>query len=207
MKNKVLVILAASAAALSSAIFAAPANAVTQEVNLSVDVQKAIYLKTFADVNLKISPENFSATLKQSEASGTTDGNATLDPYIGPIPGGSGASAGTVTKSVKELFAVSANVSTDVDVTVTGPTVGVTSGTLSKSSASTTTGLADSIQLTGITATNVTGTTGTVTGNKITGTATPGKAFKGGVDLSFNVPSAAQGGIYTGKLYVEAVAK
>lgn len=204
MKNKALVILAASAAALGSAIFTTPANAVQQEVNLSVDVQRAIYLKTFENVDLKISPENFTNAAKQSQAMGTTDGNATLEPYIGQIGGSSG---GAVTKSVKELFAVSANVSTDVDVTITGPTVGATTGTLSKSSTSTTTGLADAIQLTGITATNVTGATGTVTGNKISGNVTSSKAFKGGVDLSFNVPTNAQGGIYTGKLYVEAIAK
>jgi hypothetical protein len=206
MNKKILGILAASAA-LGSAMIAAPAQAVMEEVNLSVDVQKAIYLKTFADVNLKISPEDFSETLQQSEAVGTTDGSATLDPYIGPIPAGSGTGAGTVSKTVAELFAVSANTNTPVEVKITGPAVGVTTGTLSKSPASTNEGLADSIQLAGITATNVTGGTGTVAGNIINGTATPGTPFKGGVTLDFNVPSSAQGGIYQGKLYVEAIAK
>ncbi|GAX42868.1 hypothetical protein NIES4075_38730 [Tolypothrix sp. NIES-4075] len=118
MKNKVLVILAASATALGSAIFVAPAHAVDQNVNVSVSVDPVIYLRTFKNIDLRIS---------QGELGGT-DGDQIQEKTDGSTPitrttpdalnSGAAGNATSAEKTVKELFAVWGNSPTNVKVTV-----------------------------------------------------------------------------------------
>lgn len=118
MKNKVLVILAASAAALGSTIFAAPANAVDQNVQVSVSVDPVIYLRTFKNIDLRITQGELGGTdgdQVQDKTDGSTLINRTTPDALNSSAAGNNTSAD---KTVKELFAVWGNSPTNVKVTV-----------------------------------------------------------------------------------------
>ncbi|MGB3640233.1 MAG: hypothetical protein WBA39_22050 [Rivularia sp. (in: cyanobacteria)] len=117
MNKKVLGLLAASAAVVGSAIFAAPASAVKQQVNVNLTVDEVLYLKTFDTVELRVSPSELGSAV-ESEASGTTDGTNLLD-VTGVILGDE-SSLTSVEKEITELYAVYSNGNaTDVKVRVT----------------------------------------------------------------------------------------
>ncbi|MBD2523586.1 hypothetical protein [Nostoc sp. FACHB-133] len=118
MKSKIVAIIAASTAALGSAIFLAPAQAQittpASNVNVQVTVPEVLYLRTVADITVDILPtELTAATLTASgsgyyggDSTGTADGTNGVDttsPFF--------VSAGnvTVTKSVPSVFAVWSN--------------------------------------------------------------------------------------------------
>ena len=191
MKNKVLVILVASAAVLGSTIFVAPANAVEQNVDVNVTIQPTIYLRTFKTVNLQITQGNLGATEKDYNTVETTDGSNILD-RTAPATISKGGNP-EVTKSVKELFAVWSNSGKAITVTVKPvPNDTATGGTILKNPAATTK--------------QVTLKTATATGN-FTGTPDEDqKPLIGGADLVFDVSKATAGSYSGGQIKVEALA-
>jgi hypothetical protein len=198
MNKKFVGIFAVSVVALASSIIAAPADAAMKEVDLSVDVQQAIQLRTFQGIDLRVSPGDFKGvTDSDYDPKVRTDGTLSITPYSGNIPSGTSETGRIITKNVRELFSVSSNSSTTaattVEVTITGPT----DNRLTKTGG----GSTDSILIQTIAATG-----GSVTGNKTTGPSSFGTPFTGGVDLTFNL-GAAPAGIYTGILKVDAIAK
>ncbi len=121
MNKKVLGLLAASAAVIGSAIFAAPARAVQQEVDVNLTVDEVLFLRTFQSVDLKVSQGELSAGDDKDYNPRSTDGTALIDVEtptgVDDIAGGT-----TVTKDVRELYAVWGNGdvdSDDVNVTIT----------------------------------------------------------------------------------------
>jgi hypothetical protein len=201
MKNKALVILAASAAALGSAIFAAPANAVQQEVEVQVTIQPALYLRTFKTIKLDITQGDLAkangGTLKESDFMGDegVGGSAvtTGEQLINNIRSGGiggGGTADTVTKTVKQLYAVWGNTAAGKSVTVTvTPVV----KDLLKDGTSTTEK---------ITLDTITPTTGSFTTGAVNSTTT-GKV--GGIDMTFKLNGAGEGTYTGGKISVNAV--
>ena len=200
MNKNFVGIFAVSVVALASSIIAAPAEAVTQDVELTVDVQQAIQLRTFQGIDFKISPGDFAGvTDKDFDPNKRTDGTLAITPYSGTIPAGTSTTGRVIKKSVKELFSISSNSTTatptNLEVTITGPI----DNKLTKPGA--TTGSTDSILIQTIAATG-----GTPVANKTTGKSSFGLPFTGGVDLTFNL-GLSPSGIYKGTLKVDAVAK
>lgn len=111
MNKKILGLLAASAAVVGSAIFATPARAVKQNVNVNLTVDEVLFLKTFDTVELRVTQGDLSGNA-ESAAEGTTDGTNLLNLGGVTFNGGSGT---TVTKDINELYAVYSN---DNDATV-----------------------------------------------------------------------------------------
>lgn len=108
MNKKVLTLLAASAAVLGSAIFAAPASAVKQEVDVDITVDEVLFLKTFDKVELRITQNELSGDFTvESGTEGTTDGSTQLN--LSGVSLGDEATSTEVTKDVNELYAVYSN--------------------------------------------------------------------------------------------------
>jgi hypothetical protein len=125
MNKKVLSLLAASAAVVGSAIFATPARAVQQEVEVNLTVDQVLFLRTFRSIDLKVSQGELSEGAAVDKDfvqanDGSTDGTALID--VETPTGVNNIEPGqTVTKEVKELYAVWSNGDDvdDGDVTVT----------------------------------------------------------------------------------------
>lgn len=105
MNKKILGLLAASAAVVGSAIFATPARAVTQGVNVQLTVDEVLFLKTFETVDLRVTPGQL-AQRAESTTEGITDGTNLLNLEGVTVDQTSGTS---VTKDVNELYAVYSN--------------------------------------------------------------------------------------------------
>ena len=118
MNKKILGLLAASAAVVGSAIFATPARAVQQDVDVNLTVDEVLFLRTFETIDLRVSQgELGDAVDKDFNIDGTTDGTALIDteniPDLRDIDGGD-----SVTKTIRELYAVWGNGDSNVTVTV-----------------------------------------------------------------------------------------
>lgn len=120
MNKKVLGLLAASAAVIGSAILAAPARAVEQTVDVNLTVDEVLFLRTFQSIDLKVSQGDLSGGTEDKDYDPrSTDGTLQIDvdspTNVNDIAGGE-----TVTKEVRELYAVWGNGDVDSgDVTVT----------------------------------------------------------------------------------------
>ncbi|BAZ38345.1 hypothetical protein NIES4101_42820 [Calothrix sp. NIES-4101] len=194
MNKKILGIIAAGAAALSSAIFTAPANAVQQDVNVEVTIQPGIYLRTFENVKLQITQGDLGATQEKDFNPGAPDTDGTTKLTLTPRPAIGSGTQTTVTKKVDELFAVWSNSGKPVNVTVT-PVANSAAGLPKATVLTNTADPGSEIVLTNVTV------------NNGTGTPTASVPIVGGVDLEFDV-SAASAGVHTGgKLTVEALAQ
>ncbi|BAY85114.1 hypothetical protein NIES267_46120 [Calothrix parasitica NIES-267] len=113
MNKKVLGLLAASAAVVGSAIFATPARAVQQEVEVNLTVDEVLFLRTFETVSLRISQGELGGAIDKDFV-GTTDGTALID--VEQDTGVEEINPGdNVTKEVKELYAVYGNGDVDED--------------------------------------------------------------------------------------------
>lgn len=188
--KKVITILTATTA-LVSAIFSAPAQAVQQDVNVEMTVSPVIYLRTFETVSLQITNQDLGSVDKDFDTENkATDGTTKIDKTT---PEGLGAlEAGTIEKTVEELFAVWSNSANGVDVTVT-PVDGATTLTNTVPSSSgkfAKANLADAEAV-------------------ITDTSNPtlSKPLVGGAKLTFELTSVAAGKYTGGKIRVEALAK
>ncbi|MEH2196404.1 MAG: hypothetical protein V7K98_27705 [Nostoc sp.] len=128
MKNKIVAIIAASAAALGSTIFSAPAHAqittAPSNVNVSVTVPEVLYLRTVTDIDIDILPTELTAATLTASGSGyvggnqagTADGTAGVD-TTSPFYVATGNVS--VTKTVPAVFAVWSNSPRGNGVTVT----------------------------------------------------------------------------------------
>ena len=124
MNKKILGLLAASAAVIGSAIFATPARAVQQEVDVNLTVDEVLFLRTFRSIDLKVSQGELSGDTSDKDFDeqngGSTDGTALIDVET-PTNVSTITPGQTVTKEVRELYAVWSNGDNvdDGDVTVT----------------------------------------------------------------------------------------
>jgi hypothetical protein len=190
MNRKFIGILAASAAFLGSAILAAPAKATEAEVGVNITVQPTMFLRTFETVNLNITQGDLGGTDKDRNTVPATDGTTLID-RTPPASLGSGTS-GSVTKNVRELFALWGNTGNSATVNVTVATDG---GVLTR--VGTGTGARPTARMTAV-ATNNTKTFGE-----------DGEPLVGGADLTFTFSGtrgASAGRYEGGKLLVRAVA-
>jgi hypothetical protein len=121
MNKKIFGAIAVSIAALGSAIIAVPAQAVEQTVDVSVNVEPFIYLRTFKDVKLKVTQGDLGAISGDYNVTPTTTGSTLID-RTKPLSFGT-ANATTLSKDITELYAVWGNTANEVKVTVT-PVVG-----------------------------------------------------------------------------------
>jgi hypothetical protein len=115
MNKKIFGVIAVSIAAFGSAIIAVPAQAVEQTVDVSVNVEPFIYLRTFKEVKLKVNQGDLGGK-SGDQIPLLTDGSTLIDrtkPDFGT------ATATTLSKEIKELYAVWGNTTNDVKVTVT----------------------------------------------------------------------------------------
>lgn len=190
MNKKILGVFAATLA-LGSAVFAAPAHATEQEVDVEITVQPAMFLRTFDSVQLNITQADLGATTT-SEAVGISDGTT---PISREAP--SAISSGDrrqAPKSVPELFAVWGNAG-NVRVDVTVPTGGQTLTRPAGGGVST--ARTATMAVAGVTY---------LTENR---TLSPDEPVVGGADLTFDFSgtNAIAAGTYTGgKLMIRAVA-
>jgi hypothetical protein len=116
MNKKIFGAIAATFAALGSAIIAVPAQAVEQTVDVSVNVEPFIYLRTFKDVKLKVTQGDLGGVTGDQITTTPTDGTTLIDRNT---PTFSTASQTSVNKDIKELYAVWGNTQNTVKVTVT----------------------------------------------------------------------------------------
>jgi hypothetical protein len=79
MNKKIFGVIAASITALGSAIIAVPAQAVEQTVNVSVNVEPFIYLRTFQDVKLKVNQGDLGGKSGDFNSTLMTDGSTLID--------------------------------------------------------------------------------------------------------------------------------
>lgn len=116
--KKILGIFVASAAALGSAIFAAPAQAQNSEtIDVQVTVDPVLYLQTFETVNLRISQEDLGAG-EQSSKTGTQTGQTSIEEILSETPQPGVGNGTTYTTESMDLYAVLGNSNTPVNVTV-----------------------------------------------------------------------------------------
>lgn len=196
MNKKFVGIFAVSVVALASSIIAAPAHAVTQDVDVQVTISPTLYLRTFKTIDLQITNSDLGAIDKDfmgdtgTTGSAVTNGTALIDQTA---PNFGTKTKTSIDKPVSELFAVWSNSPQGVDVKVTSVLDPIT-------------GKAELM-----------GASGANTGKKITlknvvPTATTGPSsletpFVGGATLTFDV-TKAPAGLYTGgKITVDATPK
>jgi hypothetical protein len=123
MKNKVLAILAASAAALGSAIFAAPAHAQTATLPVTIQVQPQIYLSTYKDLKFVIDQKDLAGAAPDQSVS--YDESTGILPPNKVRPIGATAFPGSINRIIKPLYYVwaSNNIPITVKVNATGNTL------------------------------------------------------------------------------------
>ncbi|GAB1542221.1 hypothetical protein NUACC21_48950 [Scytonema sp. NUACC21] len=129
MKNKIVAILAATAA-LSSSLFAVPAQAVQQDVSVEVTVSPVLYLRTFKNISLQITNADFGAADKDyNPITETTDGSTKINSEAPASLGLPDPKA--VPKTVSELFAVWSNASKvpTINLKLTQPKLTLDGGT------------------------------------------------------------------------------
>jgi hypothetical protein len=105
MNKKILGIIA-GVATVGSAVFAAPAHAVEQMVDVTVKVDSVVYLRTFKNIDLKVSQGDLGGT-DGDQMTTPTDGSALIDKTApGTLTSGTQR---TVTKKISELYAAWGN--------------------------------------------------------------------------------------------------
>jgi hypothetical protein len=117
MNKKIFGAIAATIAAFGSAIIAVPAQAVEQTVDVSVNVEPFIYLRTFKEVKLKVTQGDLGG-VTGDQTPLLTDGTTLIDKTV-PTTGFSTGGLKSVTKPINELYAVWGNTTSNVVVKVT----------------------------------------------------------------------------------------
>ncbi len=184
--KKILGIFVASAAALGSAMIAAPAHAQSAILPVTVEITPAIYLRTYQDLKFIVSAQDLvgGRSVEQIGSYDEKAGTTTL-PTTTPIE----TPTQTVTKRVPVLFQIwGGSTNPDIDVNVTkselrtqgGSTGGITGG-------SATTPVTMAV------------TEGTLT--SMTNSASPAVSYKqAGADFTFTFPNSniPQNTVFTG---------
>lgn len=114
MNKKIFGAIAATIAAFGGAIIAVPAQAVEQTVDVSVNVEPFIYLRTFKEVKLKVTQGDLGG-VTGDQTPLLTDGTTLIDKTL---PSFSTGNQTSVTKPINELYAVWGNTTNSVAVTV-----------------------------------------------------------------------------------------
>ncbi|NJL79364.1 MAG: hypothetical protein HC917_11865 [Richelia sp. SM2_1_7] len=96
--KKILGIFAASAAALGSAMIAAPAHAQSAILPVEVEVTPAIFLRTYSDLKFIVSQQDLQGGTSVDQTTGTYDEKAGITPLSTETP--TGSENLTVTKTV-----------------------------------------------------------------------------------------------------------
>lgn len=186
MKNNVLaIIVAAGTAVVGSSLFSVPAHALTatQDVGVQINVPEVLYLRTFQTVSLNITVDELAgvapgtnlANARSGYDPTTSDGTTTID-HTSPF---AGVTAGTISKSISQLYAVWSNNANGVTVNVTTPTTNLTSTNPGSTATATISNIAD---------------TGTDP-NTAVGLDTP---LVGGATFDVDLSTATEAGTYTG---------
>ncbi len=192
MNHKFFAIAAASTAALTAAVFAAPAhaqitNTTPQSVGVTVSVPEILFLRTAQNLSVDLTPADLGANGLTAAGSGyvgsevanttATSGNAGGVSLLTPFT----AAAGTINKSVPQVYAVWSNSPRDqvkVTMAVSNPNL-----------------------------TNTTGGTGTITGVTTTlngqegasvTTTAPGLSTPAFANLALSLAGNQSAGSYTG---------
>ncbi|MGI8500626.1 MAG: hypothetical protein ACR2LR_05740 [Hassallia sp.] len=179
MKNKVLVILAASAAALSSAIFATPANAQTANLPVEIQVKPGVFLRTYESLKFVVSTQDLLGGSSVEQVGKYDETTGTITPLPRTVPGGTPTD--TVIKTVSPLYQVWGGTGSIVKIAPTKDTL--------TSSGGGGLGSADTV------------TMSVLEGNDVTTTATPaGTPFEGTAKLQFKFSNrnTTAGTSYTG---------
>lgn len=116
MKNKVLVILAASAAALGSTIFAAPVDAQTATLPVKIQVQPQIYLSTYKDLKFVVDQKDLQGAAPDQSVSYDESSGIVPPNKVRPI--GTTAFPGSISRAIDPLYYVWASTGTNVTVKV-----------------------------------------------------------------------------------------
>jgi hypothetical protein len=196
MNKNFVGIFAVSVVALASSIIAAPAEAVTQDVDVQVTISPTLYLRTFKTIDLQITNSDLGAIDKDFMGDTGTTGSAITNGtgLIDRTPPNFGVKSITsINKTVSELFAVWSNSQQGVNVTVTPVVDGISGKAELMGASSTNTGKK-------ITLKSVTTTTAS-------GTPTLDEPFVGDATLTFDVTKAPAGLYNQGKIRVEATPK
>ncbi|MBW4568831.1 MAG: hypothetical protein KME31_12630 [Tolypothrix carrinoi HA7290-LM1] len=179
MKNKVLVILAASAAALGSAIIAAPANAQTANLPVEIQVKPGVFLRTYESLKFVVSTQDLLGGKSVEQVGKYDETTGTITPLLRTPP--TGESTDEVIKTISPLYQVWGGTGSTVKITPTKDTL-VSSGGGGLGSADT---VLMSVEQ----------------GNDVTTTATPaGTPFEGTAKLKFKFSNrnTSAGTSYTG---------
>jgi hypothetical protein len=130
MKNNVLaIILAAGTAVVGSSLFSAPARALTidQDVDVEINVPEVLYLRTFETLSLDITVDELAGVAQGTNLPQAQSGYDTINPTsdgttdIDDTSPFAGVTAGTISKTVNQVYAVWSNNPNGFDVTLTNP--------------------------------------------------------------------------------------
>jgi hypothetical protein len=196
MNKKFVGIFAVSVVALASSIIAAPAEAVTQDVDVQVTISPTLYLRTFKTIDLQITNSDLGAIDKDfmgdTGTTGTaiTNGTGLIDPNA---PNFGAKTKTSIDKTVNELFAVWSNSPQGVNVAVTSVLDPITGKAELMGASSTNAGKKITLK--------------SVVPSATTGTPTLDTPFVGGATLTFDVTKAPAGLYNQGKITVEATPK
>ncbi len=190
MKSKILAIVVAAGTAVVGSLFSVPAHAqltVDQDVDVEINVPEVLFLRTFQTVSLDISEAELAGGTavttggigQDYNSTALTDGTTPID-QTSPF---GGITAGSITKTVAELYAVWSNNPGGATVTLTAPTPTLTGGT-------------GTATITSVTNTGTDPTTAI-------GLDTP---YVGGADIDLDLSTATEAGTYTGGIINVSVA-
>ncbi|MBF2015629.1 MAG: hypothetical protein IGS23_10600 [Rivularia sp. T60_A2020_040] len=120
--KKILGIFAASAAALGSAMIAAPVHAQSAILPVEVQITPAIFLRTYSDLKFIVSQQDLQGGRSVDQDAGSYDERAGITPLSTETP--TGSENLTVTKTVPVLYQIwGGSTNPDVEVTASKDTL------------------------------------------------------------------------------------
>lgn len=126
--KKILGIFAASAAALGSAMIAAPVHAQSALLPVEVEVTPAIFLRTYSDLKFIVSQQDLQGGRSVDQDAGSYDEKAGITPLSTETP--TGSENLTITKRVPVLYQIwGGSANPDVEVTASKNTLKSGTGT------------------------------------------------------------------------------
>jgi|GEM_PF-4479270 len=125
--KKILGIFAASAAALGSAMIAAPVHAQSALLPVEVEVTPAMFLRTYSDLKFIVSQQDLQGGRSVDQDAGSYDEKAGITPLSTETP--TGTENLTVTKRVPVLYQIWGGSNADVEVTASKEILKSSTGT------------------------------------------------------------------------------
>lgn len=121
MKNKVLAFLAVSAAALGSAILAAPAHAQTANLPVEIQVKPGVFLRTYESLKFSVSTQDLLGGKSVEQVGRYDETTGTITPL--PMTAPTGEPTDEVIKTVTPLYQVWGGTGSKVRITPTKATL------------------------------------------------------------------------------------